>query len=78
MAQVKLTDAELTHLNRVRTLFAERQKQADEMRAVLSGLVEMLAAAHGLAGRPWSFNSDGNGFDLAAAGDAHNGAGSAP
>jgi hypothetical protein len=61
---VKFNDAELAHLNRLRTLRAEREREFLQLDNITRGFVEYLAQIHGMAGGVWSLNGDCTGLDV--------------
>jgi hypothetical protein len=61
---VKFNDAELAHLNRLRTLRAEREREFLQLDNITRGFVEYLAQARGVGSGVWRLNADCTGLDV--------------
>lgn len=61
---IKFTDAELAHLNRLRTLRAEREREFLQLDNITRGFVEYLAQLYSVPGGLWTLNGDCTGLDV--------------
>jgi hypothetical protein len=62
--QIKFTEAEQEHFNRVRTLHAEAQRQFLQLDSVLRGFLNCVAGNWGVKERPVAVLPDGSGLHV--------------
>lgn len=62
--QIKFTDGEQEHFNRLRTLHTEAQRQFNQLDAVLRGFLNCVAANRGLKDTPGRLLEDGSGLEV--------------
>jgi hypothetical protein len=63
--QIKFSEAEQEHFNRVRTLHAEAQRQFHQLDSILVGFLNTVAASRGVKQGPVTLLPDATGLDVA-------------